>query len=60
MIFCVHKKVLLKSKPFIFILIHSFTNLIELKINEKELFQNKSLLEQYSWEKDGSKVKNII
>ena len=48
MIFCVHKKVLLKSKPFIFILIHSFTNLIELKINEKELFQIKSLFSYIS------------
>lgn len=43
MICCVKKRVLLKSKPFIFILIHSFTNLIELKINEKELFVFKSI-----------------
>ena len=42
-IFCVKKKVLLKSKPFIFILIHSLSNLIELQINEKELFLFKSL-----------------
>ena len=43
MIFCVKKKVLLKSKPFIFILIHCITNLIELKINEKELFLYKNI-----------------
>ncbi len=34
-----------------------FSELIE---KTQKLFQNKSLLEQYSWEKDGSKVKNII
>ena len=39
----IKKKVLLKSKPFIFILIHCFTNIIELKINEKESFHFKTL-----------------
>jgi len=49
MIFCVKKKVLLKSEPFLFILVHCFTNLIELKINEKELFQFKSLFSYISY-----------
>ena len=42
------KKVLLKLNPFIFILIHCFTNLIELKINAKESFQFKSIFSYIS------------
>ena len=38
-VFYVKKIVLLKSKPFIFILVHSITNLIELNINTNELFR---------------------
>ena len=43
LIFYKKKIILIKSKPFIFILVHSITNLIEIHINKKELFIYKCL-----------------
>ena len=43
MTFHIKKIVLIKSKPFIFILIHSLTNLIELNISQIELYKYKSI-----------------
>jgi hypothetical protein len=43
LIFYIKKIILIKSKPFIFILVHSITNLIEIHINKKELFIYKCL-----------------
>ena len=48
-VFYVKKIVLLKSKPFIFILVHSITNLIELNINTNELFRVKCIFSYISY-----------
>ena len=48
-VFYVKNIFLLKSKPFIFILVHSITNLIELNINTDELYQVKCIFSYISY-----------
>ena len=48
-VFYVKKSVLLKSKPFIFILVHSITNLIEININTNELYRVKCIFSYISY-----------
>ena len=48
-VFYVKNIFLLKSKPFIFILVHSITNLIELNINTNELYQVKCIFSYISY-----------
>jgi len=48
-VFYVKNIFLLKSKPFIFILVHSISNLIEININTKELYQVKCIFSYISY-----------
>lgn len=48
-IFYVNKFVLIKSKPFIFILLHCLTNLIEIQLNQKEIYRFKYLFSFISY-----------